>query len=414
MAKTTSYLSDKQLKSAKPKSKEYVLTDVNSLRLRITPNGVKRWLVNYKDPVSDKRTNLSLGTYPIITLATARKLTMEVQELIALGISPKEHREAKKREQQSISEHTLFNVASQWFELKKDAVTVDYATDIWRSFEMYFFPKFGDTPISELTAPNVIMALRPIEARGNLETVKRLVQRINEVMTYAVNCGLVFSNPLAGIKEAFKKPKKQHMATLTPEELPELMNALATASIKKVTRSLIEWQLHTMTRPAEAAGARWEEINLEERIWTIPPARMKKGREHRIPLTDEAVAILEYLQPISGHREFIFPSDRDPKKHCNSQTANMALKRMGFANRLVSHGLRSIASTTLNEQGFEPDLIEVALAHVDKNQIRSAYNRTDFLDRRRPMMSWWSGHIITASQGSLSVTGTKQLKVVTS
>ncbi|MDC5703462.1 integrase domain-containing protein [Vibrio europaeus] len=414
MAKTTSYLSDKQLKSAKPKTKEYVLTDVNGLRLRITSNGVKRWLVNYKDPVSDKRTNLSLGTYPIIALATARKLTMEVQELIALGISPKEHREAKKREQQSISEHTLFNVASQWFELKKDAVTADYSTDIWRSFEMYFFPKFGDTPISELTAPNVIMALRPIEARGNLETVKRLVQRINEVMTYAVNCGLVFSNPLAGIKEAFKKPKKQHMAALTPEELPELMNALAGASIKKVTRSLIEWQLHTMTRPAEAAGARWEEIDLEERVWNIPPARMKKGREHRIPLTDEAVAILDYLQPISGHREFVFPSDRDPKKHCNSQTANMALKRMGFANRLVSHGLRSIASTTLNEQGFEPDLIEVALAHVDKNQIRSAYNRTDFLDRRRPMMSWWSGHIITASQGSLSVTGTKQLKVVTS
>ncbi len=256
------------------------------------------------------------------------------------------------------------------------------------------------------------MALRPIEARGNLETVKRLAQRINEVMVYAVNCGLVFSNPLAGIKEAFKKPKKQPMAALTPEELPELMLTLASASIKKVTRSLIEWQLHTMSRPAEAAGAKWEEIDLEQRIWTIPPERMKKKREHRVPLTDETISIIEYLKPITGHREYLFPSDRDPKKHCNSQTANMALKRMGFANRLVSHGLRSLASTTLNEQGFESDLIEMALAHVDKNQVRSAYNRSDFLERRRPMMSWWSKHIAEAAQGNLSVTGTKQFKVI--
>ncbi|HCG6538016.1 TPA: tyrosine-type recombinase/integrase [Vibrio parahaemolyticus] len=412
MARKTSYLSDNEIKAAKPKLKEYLLIDVNGLRLRISPNGQKRWLVNYKDPVTEKRTNLSLGSYPVIALAKARKLTMEVQELIELGISPKEHRDEKRRQKQSVSEHTFLNVTSQWFELKKDSVTEDYALDIWRSFEKYLFPKFQDTPIKDLTAPDVIMALRPIEARGNLETVKRLAQRINEVMVYAVNCGLVFSNPLAGIKEAFKKPKKQHMAALTPEELPELMLTLASASIKKVTRSLIEWQLHTMSRPAEAAGARWEEIDLEQRIWTIPPERMKKKREHRVPLTDETISIIEYLKPITGHREYLFPSDRDPKKHCNSQTANMALKRMGFANRLVSHGLRSLASTTLNEQGFESDLIEMALAHVDKNQVRSAYNRSDFLGRRRPMMSWWSKHIAEAAQGNLSVTGTKQFKVI--
>lgn len=141
---------------------------------------------------------------------------------------------------------------------------------------------------------------------------------------------------------------------------------------------------------------------------------MKKRREHRIPLTEHMLTILEVIKPISGHRDFIFPSDRDPKKPCNSQTANMALKRMGFAGRLVSHGLRSLASTTLNEQGFDRDLIEAALAHVDDNQVRSAYNRTDYLERRRPMMNWWSEHIEKASQGSLSVTGAKQLRVVRS
>lgn len=139
---------------------------------------------------------------------------------------------------------------------------------------------------------------------------------------------------------------------------------------------MIEWQLHTKTRPAEASGTRWDEINLGEKVWTIPAERMKKRREHRILLTEQMLALLEMMKPINGHREFIFPSDRDPKKPYNSQTANMALKRMGFAERLVSHGLRSLASTTLNEQGLAPDLIEAALTHADDNQVRGVYNRT--------------------------------------
>ncbi len=202
------------------------------------------------------------------------------------------------------------------------------------------------------------------------------------------------------------------MAALKPNELPELMNAITNASIKKVTRFLIEWQLHTMSRPAEAAGARWGEIDLENKLWIVPAERMKKRKEHKVPLTAQTIALLEELKPISGHRDFLFPSDRDPKKPCNSQTANMALKRMGFENRLVSHGLRSLASTTLNEQGFGPDDIEAALAHVDKNQVRSAYNRTDYLERRRPMMSWWSEHITAASEGNISLAGRKELKLV--
>lgn len=160
-----------------------------------------------------------------------------------------------------------------------------------------------------------------------------------------------------------------------------------------------------MPRPS---SARWDHIDWDEKVWTIPAERMKRRREHRIPLTEQMLVLLEVMKPISGHRDFIFPSDRDPKKPCNSQTANMALKRMGFAGRLVSHGLRSLASTTLNEQGFAPDLVEAALTHVDDNQVRSAYNRTDYLERRRPRMSWWSGHIEEAAKGSLSVTGTKQ------
>ncbi|MGL5741025.1 MAG: integrase domain-containing protein [Plesiomonas shigelloides] len=412
MAKVTTRLSDTQIKAAKPKDKEYVLSDGDGLRIRVKPNGSKSWLLNYTHPIKKTRTNLSLGKYPEVSLANARKLALEARELLAQGIDPLDARKQQQEEHKAIHEHTLFNITQEWFAIKKDDVTPDYAVDIWRSLELHIFPYIANTPVRDITAPQVIELLKPIAAKGSLETVKRLAQRLNEVMNFATNCGLIQANPLTGIKAAFKKPKKENMAALKPAELAELMGAIANASIKRTTRCLIEWQLHTMTRPSESSGARWDEIDWDAKVWTIPAARMKKRRQHRIPLTQQMLDLLDVMKPISGRREFIFPSDRDPKRPCNSQTANMALKRMGFAGRLVSHGLRSLASTTLNEQGFEPDLIEAALAHVDDNQVRSAYNRTDYLERRKPMMCWWSEHIEEAAKGNLSVTGTKQLKVI--
>ena len=405
-------LSDKKIKLAKVLDKDYVLSDGNGLQLRVRTNGSKVWNFNYKHPQTKNRINISIGKYPGVSLINARKKAQSFRDLLAQDIDPKEDREKRLIEEKEITEHTVKNIALEWYGLKKHSVTADYAADIWRSLERHIFPTLENTPISAITAPMVIELLRPIEAKGNLETIKRLTQRLNEIMTYAVNGGLIFSNPLSGIKANFKKPKKSHMLALTPDELPELMIAIANASIKRTTRCLIEWQLHTMTRPSEAAGAMWQEIDLENKTWTIPPERMKKRREHVIPLTDQALALLETMRPISWHREYIFPSDRNPRTHCNSQTANVALKRMNFGGRLVSHGLRSIASTTLNEQGFEADLIESALAHVGDNQVRNAYNRTNYLERRRPMMSWWSEYVEKASQGNLSVTGFKSLKIV--
>ncbi|WP_158120408.1 integrase domain-containing protein [Vibrio metoecus] len=412
MPRQTKQLSATEVKNAKAKEKEYYLVDGQGLKLRVLPSGSKQWLFNYYRPTNGKRANLNLGRFPDVSLVQARKASLNAKELIAQGIDPQDERKRQQQAHKEIHEHTFVNVAKDWFAIKQHDVTPDYALDIWRSLELHIFPYISDKPVKAITAPEIIELLKPIEAKGSLETVKRLTQRLNEVMNFATNCGLIQANPLTGIKAAFKKPKKENMAALTPAELPELMGAIANASIKRTTRCLIEWQLHTMTRPAEASGARWDEINWEEKVWIIPTERMKKRREHRIPLTEQILALLEVMKPISGHRDFIFPSDRDPKKPCNSQTANMALKRMGFAGRLVSHGLRSLASTTLNEQGFDPDLVEAALAHVDDNQVRSAYNRTDYLERRKPMMCWWSGHIEEAAKGSLSVTGTKQLKVI--
>ncbi|WKL68426.1 integrase domain-containing protein [Pseudomonas qingdaonensis] len=396
-------LSDVKVKAAKPKEKDYIFTDGNGLQMRVRINGSKLWNFNYIQPVTKKRINMGLGTFPEVSLAQARKRTMEARELVAQGLDPKEKRDAERHAKKAATEHTFENISAAWFELKKDSVTPAYAEDIWRSLTLHVFPDLATTPISAITAPKVISLLRPLETKGSLETVKRLTQRLNEIMTYGVNSGLIHANPLSGIRAVFKKPKKKNMAALAPDELKELMVAIANASIKRTTRCLIEWQLHTMTRPAEAATSRWADIDFEKKIWTIPAERMKKRRIHIIPLTEQALSLLEAIKPYSGHREYVFPADRNPRTHCNSQTANMALKRMGFEGRLVSHGMRSMASTILNEHGWDPELIEVALAHVDKDEVRSAYNRADYIERRRPMMAWWSGHIQEAATGNMSI-----------
>jgi integrase len=396
-------LSDLKIKAAKPKDKDYTLTDGDGLQLRVRTNGSRLWNFNYIHPVTKKRINMGLGTFPELSLAHARKRTVEARELVAQGLDPKEQRDADRQAKRAATEHTFRNVATAWFELKKDSVTTAYAEDIWRSLTLHIFPDLQATPISEISAPQVIKLLRPLETKGSLETVKRLTQRLNEIMTYGVNYGLIHANPLSGIRSVFKKPKKKNMAALPPDELNELMVAIANASIKRTTRCLIEWQLHTMTRPAEAATTRWADIDVGKKIWTIPPERMKKRRTHIIPLTEQALALLEAIKPYSGHREYVFPSDRNPRTHCNSQTANMALKRMGFEGRLVSHGMRSMASTILNEHAWDAELIEVALAHVDKDEVRSAYNRADYIERRRPMMAWWSEHIQKAATGDFSI-----------
>jgi integrase len=311
---------------------------------------------------------MGFGKYPDIKLKDVRKLHLEARELVAKGIDPKEQRSSKINHSIANTENTLRNVAEKWLELKKSTVSSDHAIDIWRSLERHIFPSLENVPMSTLTPPQVIEVLKPVEAKGSLETVKRLTQRLNEIMIFSI---------------------------------------IANASIKRTTRCLIEWQLHTMTRPSEAAGARWDEIDFDKGIWGIPAERMKKKKPHFIPLTSHSISLLETMKPISSHREFIFPADRDPKSHSNSQTVNMALKRMGFKDRLVSHGLRSIASTILNEQGFESDLIESALSHVGDDKVRAAYNRTDFLERRKVMMDWWSNHIQEASKGNLSIIGLK-------
>ncbi len=413
MAKTTKPLTNTEVKQSKPRDKEYNLADGAGLALRVKPNGAKYWLFNYSRPYTKKRSNISFGTYPETSLASARRKREDARILLAKDIDPKEHRDLAVQKEQLAHNNTLKHIAEQWFEIKKQTIVEKHATKIWRSLEGHIFPSLGKVPIHKLTAPNTISTLKPLATKGHLDMVDRICQRLNEIMIYSVNTGLITANPLSGIKKAFKSAAKEKMPTLKPDELPFLMETISTANIKLTTLCLIQWQLHTMVRPSEAAGTCWKEIDLDNSLWNIPAERMKKKKAHTVPLTPQAIALLESMKPLSDHRKFVFPADRNPKNHTNAETANMALKRMGFKNKLVAHGMRALASTTLNEQGFDADIIEAALAHVDKNEVRSAYNRAEYLERRRMLMNWWSSHIEQASKGELKPsTYIKGLRVI--
>ncbi|WP_345828684.1 integrase domain-containing protein [Pantoea sp. BRR-3P] len=393
MARTTRPLTNTEVQRAKADDKDMTLHDGDGLFLVIKTSGKKLWRFRYQRPVTKQRTMIGLGPFPALSLANARSLRADYLSLLANGIDPQVQAEVAEEQHQIALDSIFSTVAANWFQLKSKSVTPDYAKDIWRSLEKDVFPAVGEIPVQKIKARTLVEALEPIKARGALETVRRLVQRINEIMIYAVNTGLIDANPASGIGMAFEKPKKQNMPTLRPEELPKLMRSLALSNLSVSTRCLIEWQLITLVRPSEASGTRWAEIDFDAKLWTIPAERMKAKREHIIPLPTQALNILELMIPISSHREYVFPSRNDPKQAMNSQTANAALKRMGYGGKLVAHGLRSIASTAMNEMGFNSDVIEAALAHSDKNEVRKAYNRTTYLMQRTELMSWWGDAI---------------------
>jgi integrase len=412
MARTTKPLTNTEVQHAKPKDKVYTLSDGGGLQLRVKPNGSKLWLFDYYKPYVKKRTNVSFGPYPALSIAEARKKRDAAKVLLAQDIDPKEHRDEEEHTNKTAHNNTLESVALKWLEVKKSKITSDHATDTLRSLQRHIFPELGKLPLHKITAAKTIKVIEPVAAKGNLETVKRLCQRLNEIMIYAVNTGVIDTNRLTGIGQAFQSPVKQHLPTLKPEQLPTLMKALSIASIKRTTRCLIEWQLHTIVRPSEAAGTRWDEIDFDNNLWVIPAERMKKKKPHTVPLSAQCMGLLEVMKPISAHREYVFPSDRNPRTHINAQTANMALKRMGFGNQLVAHGMRALASTTLNERSFDPDAIEAALAHIGRNEVRNAYNRAEYINRRIPIMEWWSNHIEEAATGNMSFSSTQGLKLV--
>ncbi len=396
MPKVATKLTDTEIKKAKPTEKEFTLWDGDGLFLRIKPSGKKIWHLGYTVPLTKKRAKMSLGFYPYLTLAQARALRDEYLSLLAQGIDPQSHNEQKAQALKDATEHTFQTVAKKWLDekIKTSGISQDHAKDIWRSLERNIFPTLGDIPIKEIRPKMLKQHLDPIEQRGVLETLRRIISRLNEIFRYAATEELIEFNPADNLTQRFSKPKKQNMPALPPSELPRFIVALANASIRLETRLLIEWQLLTWVRPGEAVRARWTDIDEENGFWNIPAEFMKMKRPHKVPLSKEAMRILESMKPISGHREWVFPSIKAPLSHMHEQTANAAIIRMGFGGELVAHGMRSIARTAAEEAGkFRIEVLEAALAHSKKDEIIAAYNRAEYLAERIELMQWWSDYV---------------------
>ena len=424
MPKVVTQLSNNQCKHARPKDKQYTLSHGGGMGLRVMPNGKKEWIFRYTKPYTKIRTAIQLGIYPATSIKQAQTKRDTYLELIADNQDPLSVRIEQDQKAELQKDNTFKYVAEQWMEDKKRKAKVspETAKDIWNSLENHIFPKLGKRPINELKPKMVAETIKPLETKGSLELVKRLCQRINEVMAFALNEEIVTDNPLAHIKGKFKAPSTTHNPSLEPKDLPILMAAITGANMAIPTRLLIEWQLHTMVRPNEAVGTKWSEIDLDSKVWTIPKGRMKKvgtnkqweeRKDHVIPLTNQAISLLQQMKPFSGHLEYVFPNQRDRQEKAGPDSANNALKRAGLKGKQTAHGMRTMASSTLNEEEFNPDVIEAALYHLDPNEQRRTYNRTDYFKQRRVMMEWWSNRIEQAINGSMAETeGNKGLRAV--
>lgn len=410
MARRVTPLTNTQVKQAKAGDKEVTLSDGGGLQLRIKPSGSKSWIFKYYVPITKKRTNISFGSYPAVSLAQARQKRSEATALLAQNIDPKAHQLNLEQEARINLENTFAAFAIQYLALKEQNTRPSTHQKREQMLNKYLLPTIGQTPITDIKPLLMKAVLAPIAQEGKIETVKRLCIIANEIMRLAVVNGAIELNPIAEITKMYPATKVKHQPSLKPEELPELIDKISKANITITTRNLILWQLHTMVRPSEAAKAKWSDIDLEEKLWRVYISKLDTF--HYVPLTAQMLDILDNVKVISHDSEYIFPAARSHKQHANIQSANMALKRMGFKDRTTAHGLRGLASTTLNANGFDGDVIEAALSHQEPNKIRRAYNHTDYLERRKPLMAWWSERIEQAGKGEKLSVGVRGLKVV--
>ena len=373
--------------------------DGQGLFLRVKSNGVKSWLFNYYKPYSTppKRTNLGIGTYPEISLAQARIIRDEWRALLAKNIDPKVHRQNIVDEEISKRENTFEAVAKKWREKKSLEVQPKTIEKNWARLENHIFSKIGNVAVSEITPKMVIKAVEPLKERGVGDTLHRVIRLLNEVLNFAVNMGLIEFNKCVNVSANFSTHTAENNPTIRPELLSEFLSDLDDSNSSIQVKILIKWQLLTMVRPKEAVSAEWQEIDFDKKTWTIPAEKMKGGkRSHIVPLSRQAIVLLEKIKSITGYKCFVFQSGTNPNKSMSSQTVNRAIKLLvggKYQNRLTAHGLRSIASTYLNEQLINYDVIEACLSHIIADQTRKAYNRSDYFEQRIDVMQQWGDYV---------------------
>jgi len=403
MPRIVNPLTDSQVRNAKPKESEYGLYDGNGIKILVHPTGRKSIYKGFTNPISGARQTICIGQYPGISLKQARAEGHKISGYVDLGKDPRKVIADEKKEKMLQAAYTLRCAAEEWSP-QQNNIKDKTRKEKWQKLEKHVFPVLGDIPMLELSAPVVIEKLRPLEEQGNLETLKRICQILNQIWAFAKNSGkIVIDNPLSDIKKVFKQPKPKNMPSIPYDRLSELLSEIAHSTCKVKTKLLLEFQLHTMTRPCEAAHALWEEIDFENRVWIIPASRMKRNLEHYIPLTDHVICILNKLKKMAGDSKYLFPSNNKPNKPLNEQTANAALGRMGYKGTLTAHGLRSISSTYLEDEGFDGKVIDAALSHLDPDQVRRAYIRTDHFKKRIEMMQAWSCHVLECGKSNSSM-----------
>jgi len=383
-------LSDTSARMAKPRDKSYKLSDGHGLYLEVVPSGSRYWRLKYRFDGKERR--LALGVYPVVTLARAREDALEARRLLHDGIDPGERRKERAREAKVAAGNSFETVARDWHGVMKPKWTPHHAANVIESLEKDIFPTLGARPIVELKAPEMFEAIRRIEKRGAVDIAQRVRQRCSAVFAFAIGVGIAENNPVAAMKGVFATRRKEPRTMLPARELPEFLHILRTHKGDRMIGLALRLVILTMVRTRELRGARWDEFDLVERkLWLIPAERMKMRAPHVVPLSRQALAVLEELKPISGSHDLVFPGRSERDKPISENTLLYALYRLGYHQRATTHGFRALASTILNESGlWRPDAIERQLAHQEQNAVRAAYHRSEYVEERTRMMQWWA------------------------
>ncbi len=393
-------LTDTKIRNAKPNDKPSKLFDARGLFLLVTPAGGKWWRLRYK--FNDKEKLLSLGTYPDVSLKTARERRDEARRLLAEEIDPGEHRKVAKARQAAEAVNSFETVAREWYGKQLHTWVESHARDVLRRLEGNIFPALGVRPIAEIEAPELLATVRKIEARGAHDLAHRVLAVCGQVFRYGIATGRCKRDIAADLRGALTPHRKKHQAAVRQEELPELLrkiDAYDKEAGDTLTRLALQLMALTFVRTSELIGARWTEFDLVAAVWSIPAERVKMKTEHLVPLSPQALALLEELRPLSGQSAYLFPG-RNRDKPISNNTMLFALYRMGYKGRMTGHGFRAVASTILNESGFRPDVIERQLAHCERDEVRGAYNRAEYLPERRKLMQWWGAYLEGVKAGA--------------
>lgn len=380
------------IKSAKPKEKPYKLFDGHGLYLEVRPNSSKRWRFKYLFEGKEKL--ISLGSYPLTTLKEARDKHFNKRKMLENGINPSEVRKEKKAEKDNA--HSFETVAKEWWNLTKSKWTTNHGYQIYRRLEMNVFPWVGDRNIKEITTPELLKVLRRIEARGAFEMAHRVKYNCSQVFSYAQRTGIVTQNICEPLKkDALSPVKKKHHASITdPKKVGGLLRALDSYEGHFITRCALKLAPLTFVRPGELRQAEWSEIDFEKKEWRIPAEKMKMRTIHIVPLSKQSIEVLEEIQPLTGRGKYVFPSTRSAVRPMSNNAVTGALRRMGYTSEeMTGHGFRSMASTLLNEQGYNWDAVERQLAHSERNSVRAAYNYADYIPERTKMMQEWADYL---------------------